>query len=76
MRATRDGQPGRDDRPPDDTAPAGASYEAIAEKLHEERLKERFGVRIGAEVSAPGSLDDWTEIHTSPKPKRFRDERD
>jgi hypothetical protein len=24
---------------------------------------------------APGALDDWTEIHVSPKPKRFRDER-
>ncbi len=41
----------------------------------EARLKERLGVRIGAEVSGPGSLDSWTEIHTSPKPKRFRDER-
>ncbi len=51
-----------------------SEHEAIATKA-EERMKERFGVRIGAEVSAPGSLDDWTEIHTSPKPKRFRDER-
>jgi len=24
---------------------------------------------------APGQLDAWTELHTSPKPKRFRDER-
>jgi hypothetical protein len=47
---------------------------AIAAKA-EERMKERFGVKIAAEVSAPGSLDEWTEIHTSPKPKRFRDER-
>lgn len=39
------------------------------------RMKERFGVRIDAELGAPGSLDAWTEIHTSPKPKRFRDER-
>ena len=41
----------------------------------EARLKERLGVKIKAEVGAPGSLDDWTEIHSSPKPKRFRDER-
>ena len=33
-------------------------------------------VRVRATVGKPGSLDDWTEIHTSPKPKRFRDERD
>jgi hypothetical protein len=32
-------------------------------------------VRIRAEVVAPGALDEWTEIHVSPKPKRFRDER-
>lgn len=42
----------------------------------EERLKERLGVRIRVELAEPGALDAWTEIHTSPKPKRFRDERD
>jgi phenylacetate-CoA ligase len=42
----------------------------------EDRLKERFGVRIAVEVAAPGALDEWTELHTSPKPKRFRDERE
>jgi len=26
-------------------------------------------------VVGPGVLDDDTELHTSPKPKRFRDER-
>jgi phenylacetate-CoA ligase len=41
----------------------------------EARLKERLGVRIGVEVASPGALDAWTELHTSPKPKRFRDER-
>lgn len=51
-----------------------SEYGAIAANA-EERMKERFGVKIAAEVSAPGSLDEWTEIHTSPKPKRFRDER-
>ena len=42
----------------------------------EARLKERLGVRISVEVASPGDLDDWTELHTSPKPKRFRDERE
>ena len=42
----------------------------------EARLKERLGVRIGVEVASPGALDAWTELHTSPKPKRFRDERE
>ena len=42
----------------------------------EARLKERLGVRIGVVVASPGDLDDWTELHTSPKPKRFRDERE
>jgi phenylacetate-CoA ligase len=41
----------------------------------EERLKERLGVRILVKMAAPGELDAWTEIKTSPKPKRFRDER-
>lgn len=52
-----------------------AHYEDIAARA-EARLKERFGVRIGAHVGAPGSLDERTQLHTSPKPKRFRDERD
>ena len=52
-----------------------ADYEAIRAET-ETRLKERLGVRISAEVSGLGSLDEWTEIHTSPKPKRFRDERE
>ncbi len=38
-------------------------------------LREELGLRIGAEVVPPGALDEWTEIHTSPKLKRFRDER-
>jgi phenylacetate-CoA ligase len=42
----------------------------------EARLKDHLGVRISVEVSGIGSLDEWTEIHTSPKPKRFRDERE
>jgi phenylacetate-CoA ligase len=50
------------------------SYDAILLEA-QARLKERLGVRIGVVVAAPGELDDWTEIHTSPKPKRFRDER-
>lgn len=41
----------------------------------ERRLHDRLGVRIRAEVVAPGGLDARTEVHTSPKPKRFADER-
>jgi len=38
-------------------------------------LNQRFGVRIHAKVVAPGALDSDTELHTSPKSKRFRDDR-
>jgi phenylacetate-CoA ligase len=41
----------------------------------EEILKEKIGVRFEVEVHPAGALDSDTEIHTSPKPKRFRDER-
>ncbi len=54
-------------------APPG-EYERIRAAV-EGLLKEELGVRIGCEVVAPGTLDDWTELHTSPKAKRFRDER-
>ena len=49
-------------------------YSAIVTDT-EARLKDRLGVRIGVQVAGHGELDDWTELHTSPKPKRFRDER-
>lgn len=41
----------------------------------ERTLQQRFGIRIHARVVAPGELDEDTEVRTSPKPKRFRDER-
>ena len=41
----------------------------------EAKLKDRLGVRIGVEMTRPGALDEWTEIATAPKPKRFRDDR-
>jgi phenylacetate-CoA ligase len=41
----------------------------------ERRLQQQFGIKIGVSFVSPGSLDADTEIHTSPKPKRFRDER-
>lgn len=56
------------------TRAAPAEYAEIVERA-EARLKERLGVRIRVEAAAPGALDEWTEIHTAPKPKRFRDER-
>ena len=40
-----------------------------------ERLKDGLGLRVKADVVEPGALDAWTEINTSPKLKRFRDER-
>jgi phenylacetate-CoA ligase len=41
----------------------------------EERLKQRLGVRIRAEVVGPGDLDPLTEAGVAPKLKRFRDDR-
>lgn len=41
----------------------------------ERRLQGQLGLKIAATVVAPGALDADTEIHTSPKSKRFRDER-
>jgi phenylacetate-CoA ligase len=51
-----------------------STFDAIADAV-EQRLKERLGVRIAAEVVPPGALDAWTEVNVSPKLKRFRDER-
>jgi phenylacetate-CoA ligase len=51
-----------------------AEYDAIGRAV-EQRLKDRLGVRIRAEVVPPGALDDWTEAGRSPKLKRFRDDR-
>ena len=50
------------------------THAALRDEL-ERVLQQRFGVRIHARVVRPGALDDDTELHTSPKPKRFRDER-
>jgi phenylacetate-CoA ligase len=41
----------------------------------ERRLHDALGVRIEAQIVTPAELDALTEVHTSPKPKRFRDER-
>jgi phenylacetate-CoA ligase len=51
-----------------------STFPVIAEAL-EQRLKERLGVRIAAEVVTPGALDAWTGVDVSPKLRRFRDER-
>jgi phenylacetate-CoA ligase len=48
---------------------------AGAQPAIEKLLKDRLGVRISVEMARPGELDAWTEIATSPKPKRFRDDR-
>jgi phenylacetate-CoA ligase len=54
------------------TAPSG--FAGLRDEL-ERVLQQRFGVKVHARVVPPGALDDDTELHTSPKPKRFRDER-
>jgi hypothetical protein len=38
-------------------------------------LNGRFGLKIAAGVVRPGEIDHLTEFHTSPKLKRFKDER-
>jgi phenylacetate-CoA ligase len=49
-------------------------FDSIKDEI-ERRLKAQIGVVISAEVVPPGSIDHLTELHTSPKPKRFRDDR-
>jgi phenylacetate-CoA ligase len=51
-----------------------AHYAGLEDAI-ETKLKDRLGVSITAEVVAPGALDAWTEVGTSPKLKRFRDDR-
>jgi phenylacetate-CoA ligase len=73
VRAVREGN--RDDlivAVVSDRAPE--EYSSIVEHV-EQRLQQKLGLRITAVVVAPGELDADTELATSPKPKRFRDER-
>lgn len=49
-------------------------HEAIRVRV-EQRLQQQLGLKIAARVVGPGALDADTEFATSPKPKRFRDER-
>jgi phenylacetate-CoA ligase len=49
-------------------------YPELAEAVAK-RLTDVLGVNIAVDVVAPGSLDALTEVETSPKAKRFRDER-
>jgi hypothetical protein len=51
-----------------------AEHDAIRAAI-EQRLKEKLGVRIRAEIVAPGALDALTEVNVAPKLKRFRDDR-
>ena len=53
---------------------ASSEHDAIRDAI-EQRLKEKLGVRIRAEVVAPGALDGLTEVNVAPKLKRFRDDR-
>jgi len=74
VRATREGN--RDEMTVHIVTRAEMSQHAAIATDAEARLKERLGVRIHVETASPGDLDAWTELHTSPKPKRFRDERE
>lgn len=56
------------------TAADSREYATIQSEI-ESLLKEKIGVKFGVEVHPLGGLDDLTEIKTSPKTKRFRDER-
>lgn len=57
------------------TTPAEASEYGTIQSEIEALLKEKIGVKFAVEVHPLGGLDDLTEIKTSPKTKRFRDER-
>jgi len=57
------------------TTPAEASEYGSIQSEIEALLKEKIGVKFAVEVHPLGGLDDLTEIKTSPKTKRFRDER-
>jgi phenylacetate-CoA ligase len=50
------------------------AFESIRTEI-EGRLQRQLGVKISARVVRPGELDSLTELGTSPKPKRFRDDR-
>jgi phenylacetate-CoA ligase len=52
-----------------------ASEHATLQASVEARIKDRLGVRMRVEVVRPGVLDAWTGVGTSPKLKRFRDDR-
>jgi phenylacetate-CoA ligase len=73
VRAVRDGS--RDAMVVSVTSHDAPETHAALARAVEQRLKDRLGVSIGAEVVAPGALDTWTEVGTAPKLKRFRDER-
>jgi phenylacetate-CoA ligase len=55
-----------------DRDPGG--FDALRAEI-ERRLQQQLGLKIAAVVVRPGEIDDLTEFATSPKPKRFRDER-
>jgi phenylacetate-coenzyme A ligase PaaK-like adenylate-forming protein len=72
VRAVR--RDGRDELVVSITATGGDAAGDLQDAV-ERRLRDVLGVKVGAQVVSPGELDALTEVHTSPKPKRFRDER-
>ena len=73
VRAIRENE--RDEMVVSVVSPAAEAEFARIQAEVEALLREELGLRVGAEVVRPGALDAWTEIHSSPKLKRFRDER-
>lgn len=51
-----------------------SEFDALRDEV-ERRLQQKLGLKIAATVVPVGGLDADTELATSPKPKRFRDER-
>jgi phenylacetate-CoA ligase len=51
-----------------------ANFADLAIELRN-RIKAELEVTVETEIVPPGALDDLTEAATSPKPKRFRDDR-
>ena len=73
VRAVREGQ--RDEMILSIVGDGDPTGFAATAQTVQKRLGDVLGVQIRVDVVAPGALDEWTEIASAPKPKRFRDER-
>jgi len=73
VRARREG--GRDELFLSVVSDAGPARWPEIRAALERRLSDDLGVKISAEIVAPGTLDGLTGVGTEAKAKRFRDER-